>query len=317
MTFISRRLYPIPLLFVLFGLFILAGQATGSTQPGATPAEMVGTLSEQGACLWEMVGPGLTQGNQRLYLSFTYPQAFEIASVDVDTGQVLTYTHPTTSETMVWGMTVGPDGAIYLGTASQGHLMRLDPKSKIVQDLGQPASGETYIWSLTTGADGKIYGGTYPHARLFRYDPATGKSEDLGRMNPEEMYVRTVAASQDGFIYAGIGYSTAHLVAYEIASGTYRDILPPEYQRQGNSIMVGRYNGKVYAEWAAQWNPHAQWTGRKGQKFLLEGWNVTPVSDPGALLYEERFFMGDDKVVMLDQAPVVYYDNYIPLIPGD
>jgi outer membrane protein assembly factor BamB len=135
-------------------------------------------------------------------------------------------------------LTLGADGNLYLGTAPHAHLLRLETATGEFTDLGRPAAGETFLWSTTLGADHKIYGGTYPSARLIRYDPSTGSSEDLGRMDPVEMYARFVVGSSDGFIYIGIGYGTAHLVAYEIATGNHRDILPAAYQLGGSATYV-------------------------------------------------------------------------------
>src|ERR1041384_189246 len=82
----------------------------------------------------------------------------------------------------------------------------------------------------------------------------------------------SLAASDDGFIYTGIGMSKAHLVAYEIATGQHRDILPEKYQVTGAAGVHRGDDGKVYGEAA-------------GQHFRLEGWNTVPI--PAAEVHGE------------------------------
>src|SRR5205807_10616038 len=124
-----------------------------------------------------------------------------------------------------------------VGTLSSAHILRLDPGTGEFTDMGRPSPTEQDSWRLAQGSGHKLYGGTYPSAKIVRFDPATGKGEDLGRMDPTEEYARTLAASDDGFVYTGIGTSKAHLVAYEIATGQHRDLLPPQNQTTGTAAV--------------------------------------------------------------------------------
>jgi hypothetical protein len=179
-----------------------------------------------------LVGPG--PGSQRYYLDYTYANfTLDLVAIDPDTSVTQVFSNPAKSEWSPKGMTVGLDGNLYLGTAPNTHLLRLETATGKFIDLGRPSRTEQYIWQTTVGSDGKIDGCTYPSAKLVSYDPATGASADLDRMDPVELYARFIAASADGFVYIGIGYGTAHLVAYEIATRRHQDVLPPDYQMTG------------------------------------------------------------------------------------
>lgn len=212
-----------------------------------------------------LVGPGPTK--PRYYIDYTYVNAtLDLVSIDPDTGAVQVFPNPVFTEWSPKTMVVGPDGNLYLGTAPNAHLLRLETASGKFTDLGRPSSTEGYIWQTAVGTDGKIYGCTYPSAKLVRYDPTTGISEDLGSMDPVQLYARYLAASADGFLYIGIGLNAAHLVAYEISTGAHRDILPAEYHVAGVFPYIRPGNdGKVYAS-------------MNGQNFRLEGFTITAIT---------------------------------------
>lgn len=195
-----------------------------------------------------MVGPGPTPGSQRFYQSYMYvANTIELVAVDPATGHAQVYENPAPTENGAWGMAVGDDGDIYLGTLPNAHLLQFDPRTSKFVDLGRPSSTEQYIWNLAVGTDHKIYGCTYPGCKLVSYDPATGKSEDLGRMDPKEQYARNIAASADGYVYIGIGTSKMNIAAYNIATGTHEEILPAQYQTTGLANVYRAVDGDVYA----------------------------------------------------------------------
>jgi uncharacterized protein (TIGR03437 family) len=238
-----------------------------------------------------LVGPG--PSGQRYYVVYTYPNsALDVVSLDPATGAVQVFPSPAASEQSGHTMTVAKDGNLYVGTSPNAHLLRLETATGKFTDLGRPSSSESFIWCTALGADGKVYGGTYPSAKLIRYDPATGVSEDLGRMDPVEMYGHTVAASTDGFVYVGIGYGTAHLAAYQIATGTHSDILPAQYQLAGGvtDVYPGT-DGKVYAS-------------INGQYFRLDGFNITPIASSAAAPAVPRNVFADGSSVSISGTTV-------------
>ncbi len=219
------------------------------------------TYEGLGGLTAQVVGP-----DGRLYLSYMYVDStIELVAVDPETGRHEVLPNPAPTESGAWGLAVGSDGCIYLGTLPHAHLLRYNPSSRAYEDLGRPAPSESYIWALASGADGRMYGATYPSAKLVRFDPASGISEDLGRLDPEEMYARHIAAGRDGFVYIGIGTRRANIVAHEIATGERRAILPEPQRITGTARVWVAADGEVYAE-------------APGQRYHLCGWEAAPVA---------------------------------------
>jgi streptogramin lyase len=242
---------------------LMTGMAEAAPRPSSF--QQLATYRGLGSVLKALVGPGPTAGSERYYLSYIYiGSTLEIVAVDPDTGEHKVFPSPVQTEPGAWAMAVGPDGNLYVGTLSAAHILRLDPRTGQFLDMGRPSETEQYIWQLAVGSDKKLYGCTYPQAKIVRFDPVTGKGEDLGRMDDKEQYARSIAASDDGFVYTGIGMSKAHLVAYEIATGQHRDILPEKFQVTGAAGVHRGEDGKVYGQVA-------------GQFFRMEGWNPVPI----------------------------------------
>jgi streptogramin lyase len=255
------------------------------------PLQLVQKYVGLGAVTARLVGPGPVAGSQRLYVSYIYYyDTFEIVAFDPDTGAQQVYPSPVASEWGAWALATGPDGNIYVGTLPHAHLLKLDPRTGSFTDLGQPSPSEEYIWGLTFGSDGKLYGGTYPSAKLVRFDPASGASADLGRMDPTEMYVRPVMASTDGFIYGAIGFGKAHLVAYEIATGQHRDILPADYQVEGGLPVMHRgVDGRIFAD-------------VNGRYLRLDGWKATPIQQSAVSMEDAGTILRDGLVAWIESG---------------
>jgi outer membrane protein assembly factor BamB len=80
---------------------------------------------------------------------------------------------PLDGVSVAYASAVGPDGAIYVGTGSEGAVYRVDDKgAKLFADT--PAALVTsLVW-----ADGKLYAGTLPGGHVYELD-AAGKARDL------------------------------------------------------------------------------------------------------------------------------------------
>jgi len=238
---------------------VLAAQESGEFKHLAT-------FRGLGLLVASTVGRGPAEDGERWYGSYLYlDNTIEVIAVAPATGSVDVFPNPAKTESGARCITAGPDGNIYLGTLPSAHFLKVDTRAGKLIDLGRPSSTEQYIWDVAFGPDRKLYGATYPRSKLVRYDPATGKLEDLGRMDDVEQYAHYVAGSDDGFMYVGIGTSRQNIVAYHIASGEHRAILPAEYQTVGQAIVQRGIDGRVY--------------GRAGSHaFRLEGWTATPVA---------------------------------------
>jgi len=218
-----------------------------------------------GACLGTVVGPGPEPGSERLYASHVCTGTLDIVATDPLTGKTDVFPSPVAGECGAWAVAVGADGQVYIGTVPTAHIMRVDWQQKKLVDMGRPSETEQYIWQLCLGTDKKLYGCTYPGAKLVRFDPATGKGEDLGRMSETEQYARWLAADDQGFVYVGVGMSQKDLVAYEIATGEHKSILPADQAGQGCVGVVRGTDGVVYAD--------------TGKWLKLVGWTATPTPD--------------------------------------
>jgi hypothetical protein len=256
---------------VLLMVFALGSGVLAQVSPGADAASgghvftHLATYRGLGSVLVQLVGPGPRPHTERLYQTYVYDGGtFDLVSIDPDTGHVAVVTSPVADQIGAWGLAVGPDGNLYVGTLPNAHVLRFDPRTGHLTDLGRPSLTEEYIWELTVGSDRKLYGCTYPSAKLIRFDPTTGRSEDLGRMDAAELYARYLAASEDGFLYVGIGFAKARLVAYHIATGVHRNVLPLEYET-GRVQFVRRHSDhKVYAQVGSQ-------------TFRLDAWTATEI----------------------------------------
>jgi len=266
--------------------------ATAAPPEGFT---LHGRFSGIGACLATVVGPGPEPGSERLYASHIYGgSTLDIVAFDPLTGKSEVFSSPLPSECGAWALVVGPDGQVYVGTVGTGRILRLDWKQKKLVDMGRPSETESYIWQLVVGTDKKLYGCTYPSAKLVRFDPATGKGEDLGRMDPTEMYARTVAADDKGLVYVGIGSTNRNLVAYEIATGEHRSILPPALAGGGWCSVHRGDDGVAYGN-------------AGGQNLRLEGFTATPIP-PEQVHQPPPLKLGDGRAVSYDGPSLTLTD---------
>ena len=230
---------------------------------------LIADYRDRGGLIATAVGPGSKPGSERIYASFIYFQnTFDILSIDPDTGNHTVFQCPIPSEWAAYGMAVGKDGMVYLGTTPNAHFVKLDPTRGTFADLGRPSNTEEWMLDLTFGSDSRLYGVTYPNAKLVRYTPGTGQLEDLGRLDPTEKYARYIVASEDGFLYVDIGTSKANIAVYEIATGQHKEILPPDAQSVGTSKVYRGQDGNVYGVFA-------------NRLFRIDHWIATEIKSNG------------------------------------
>src|SRR6516225_2894856 len=206
-----------------------------------SPFQLVGNSNVIGLETNYTVAPGATSGSQRFYAAFFNQSpggTFSVLSIDPSSGDTIVMHSPLAGEYGAWGMAVGPDGNVYLGTTPSGHFMRVNTAQGTITDLGRPSPTETYIYSVTFGSDGRLYGTTYPNSKLVCYDPASGQLSDLGSLDTTQQYAQTVAATADGHIYAGLGKNAANVAVYTIGTGAVQKLLPSSAQIQGTVPSV-------------------------------------------------------------------------------
>jgi outer membrane protein assembly factor BamB len=291
---LRQRVY-LSVLFSLVGMtFVTPEVQATETCPAHIDANFTCLVTYRGigAVLASLVGPGPIPGSERLFQSHIYGNTLDIVAVDPDSGEYQVFPGPVRGENGAWALAWGPDGNLYIGTLPHAHLFQLNPRTGVMTDLGRPSDSEEYIWRLTVAADGKLYGSTYPSAKLVRFDPATGRSEDLGSMDPDEQYALSIAASDDGYVYVGIGYGKTHLIAYEIASGHHRDILPVQDEGTG-VVSVHRYSDeRIYA-------------GVGGKYFRVHGWELHTVDPALVPSLPETNRLRDGRLVVKAEEGIV------------
>ena len=230
------------LLSCLLCLLTLVVQLPGAkAAPGSF--ENLGTFIGKGGAMSKLVAPG-PNGTERLYIGYTYLSSMDLVAYDRQTGKHKVWRSP---EGGAWAMETDPQGRLYLGTYFNGHLLRLDPRTDKLEDLGQAIEGETYVWQLSLGPDGKLYGCTYPGAKLLAFDPKTDKVADLGRMDPVDKYNRSLCAAPDGWVYCATGSEKANLVAYNTKTKEVRSFIPPNERKAGFGKVVRGADGNAYA----------------------------------------------------------------------
>ncbi len=240
---------------VLLGCIMGTAVMTAAAQD-TSAFESLGTPVTKAGLMGTIVGPGPTQGSERIYFNFRQDGGkLFLVAVDPDTGESQQFQSP--AGTGAWGFIVGPDNKIYLGThegpdpEDSGQILVFDPKQpdKQIQVVGRPAESETYLWMFTLGDDGTIYACTYPGARLVSYNPSTGALADLGKMDDTQMYTRSICTGPKGKIYLGVGYGQANAVVYDPATGEHQSILPEEYRNDPKQTVATVWrgvDGKVY-----------------------------------------------------------------------
>jgi sugar lactone lactonase YvrE len=104
----------------------------------------------------------------------------------------------------IWSLTVGPDGALYVGTGDQGKIFRVDSagKGELYYDTGQQ-----HITGLAVDTQGRLLAGTEPNGILYRIS-AKDKAFVLYDSGLPE--IRAIVPMPDGTVYAAaLGGSVA------------------------------------------------------------------------------------------------------------
>ena len=163
----------------------------------------------------------------KIYAIFTQDAApVFLVQIDPYTGVSKQFNAPI--GTTPWGLVVGPDKCVYIGTAGDeatgGLLLRFDPAhpENGVVNLGKMAASETYVWALARGEnDGCIYGCSYGNGKVTQYDTRTGQFRDYGQMRAGQQYTRPLVVGKDGWVYTAAGMTDPDYIALEPRTGEH------------------------------------------------------------------------------------------------
>lgn len=291
------------ILFVLlvgnFGVSVSA-----FAQGGKAVFESLGRPVTKAGLMGVLVGPGPTDGSERVYFNFRQ-EGGKLFLVAVDPATGATEQFQSSAGTGAWGFIVGPDQRIYLGThegpdpQDSGQVLVFDPKhpEKQIEIVGRPSPTETYLWMYTIGVDGTIYGCTFPGAKLVSYNPTTGAMADLGVMDESQKYTRSICTGPDGKIYLGVGYGRANVVVYDPATGRHQSILPDAYRSDPAQTVATVYkgvDGNVYitaivVEAAGGAVPQGEAKPQKPVTLLVKEDKVEEAANPAAAVSQVKF----------------------------
>ncbi|AVQ98316.1 hypothetical protein OBCHQ24_04570 [Oceanobacillus iheyensis] len=146
-----------------------------------------------------------------------------------------------------WGVTVDPNGIVYIGSYSSANLYRYVPGEDLIENLGNPIPGEIFIWRISSDDDGRIYGGTYPGGKVFQYNPNTREFRDYGQMAEGQQYARSIDLYQNK-AYVGAGTEEPHLIELDVETGeTLKINLPEKFADQSNVYDINIVGNKLFA----------------------------------------------------------------------
>ncbi len=217
-----------------------AAASEEAAQTGAPASGSPGQFTDLGipvlraAVYKETLGPDEHGETTRIYAVFTQHAApVFLVQVDPVTGVCRQFNAPI--GTHPWGLVVGPDNCIYIGTAGDeaqgGLLLRFDPAhpEQGVVNLGKMAASETYVWALARGeGDGRIYGCSYGNGKVTAYDTRTGEFHDYGQMKPGQQYTRPLVVGKDGWVYTAAGMTDPDYIGLDPRTGEHGSSRPAE-----------------------------------------------------------------------------------------
>lgn len=160
--------------------------------------------------------------------------------VNIDTGKTEQYWFPN-KET--------PSGDPFSLLISSKNRLYFTPGSTLAE-FDIPTRRFTYsgpmpgtAMSFTEAEDGTIFIATYPTADLVSFDPDTQTIVRYGRLDPKEQYPYSMAIDDKGWIYSGLGTTRSNLVAFNIHTGTLRQLAAESERSTGHGhVKVGKNN---------------------------------------------------------------------------
>jgi streptogramin lyase len=122
---------------------------------------------------------------------------------------------PSTTETYLWQYDLGKDLQLYACTYPQAKLVRVDPMTGAMEDLGRMHPTEMYARSVAVGPNGKVYVGIGTEkGDLVVFDPATRQHRSLlpkGLEGAKDWSTVGVSRRSDGNVYAEFGTNLMRL----------------------------------------------------------------------------------------------------------
>jgi hypothetical protein len=138
-------------------------------------------------------------------------------------------------ESAITALTVAPDGNVYGATSGKrSHLFVLNPRHGTVQPLGYLPDATAVTHAVVVSKAGDVYIGTAPGGHLMKYVPgeeyaqpirvqAPVRASDLGvAVKGESIFCLAIDRTHN--VIYGLTSPNAHLFAYAIQTGAFRDL---------------------------------------------------------------------------------------------
>lgn len=178
----------------------------------------------------------------------------KLFKIDLNTNEVMleipltdTVDGETEDLDVIRGLTVTPDGTVYIAGSYTHHLFKYTPGDEEVESVGAAIPGDRTM-DMVSSEDGLVFGGTYGTGKAYIYDTTMDEFTDLGQIHPPEQYVYSLDYDEEtNTLYLGIG-ANAHIIKYDLDTGEKSEIpLPDEYKDYDFIFDLYVKGGKVFA----------------------------------------------------------------------
>jgi len=227
----------------------------------------LGVPVQRAAVFKSSLGPDENGEMTRIYAVFTQNAApVFLVQIDPFTGIARQFDAPL--GTHPWGLAIGPDKCVYIGTAGDarqgGLLLKFDPRDpdKGLVNLGKMADSETYVWALAAGeGDESVYGCSYGNGKVTSYNTQTGEMTDFGQMREGQQYTRPIVVGKDGWVYTAAGTTDPDYIALDPRTGEHGSSRPediagtpiPELAKGGWGRFRKGVDGHAYQQDNGKW----------------------------------------------------------------
>ncbi len=153
--------------------------------------------------------------------------------------------------------------SLFIITGSPLKVLRYDLACGKLEVLKEYPAIVNAFWhdGYAISRDGKFYVGVYPGTMLVGIDMNTGKAFEQLQLqkDPEQKYIILPAVDDQDILYAPVGLARPELYTLDLKTGTIRQILTPEQQKQLIADRVFRplvyleADGAVYTKVGSQY----------------------------------------------------------------
>ena len=194
-------------------------------------------------------------------LAFVEHNLGAISSIDLETNTVVNTLNVTGDPR---GITVGPDGYVYMAVQDSG-IWKMPQDLSSYEIVAADPTQDAYA-DITFGPDGLLYASTYVHDGVVRYDVTTGTKSVFvpDADDPNSLYAGVMFHPTTGNLLVS-NYKTGDIREYDGTTGTYLGVFanipnawnmtmaPSEVKIPGDANGDGRVDGSDVTILAGNW----------------------------------------------------------------